>query len=76
MRDFVIRTVRAMRLLARDERIPKPLRLIAAIGLLPIPGPFDEALLVLIAPVFLILYRRPMREAWAQARLDDAAYSA
>jgi hypothetical protein len=76
MRDFVIRTVRAMRLLARDERIPKPLRLIAAIGLLPIPGPFDEALLVLIAPVFLILYRGPMREAWAQARLDDAAYSA
>ena len=51
VKEFVWRTIRAMRLLARDSRIPKPLRWIAGIGLLPIPGPFDEALLVLIAPV-------------------------
>jgi hypothetical protein len=75
MPRFLIRTVRAMRILARDGRIPRPLRWIAAIGLLPIPGPFDEAVLVLIAPVFLVLYREPMREAWAQSGLDDAAYS-
>jgi hypothetical protein len=67
MRSSLKRTIGAMRLLARDARIPKPLRLLAGIGLLPIPGPFDEALLVLIAPVFLLLYRVPMREAWAQA---------
>jgi hypothetical protein len=65
-----------MRILARDARIPKPLRWIAAIGLLPIPGPFDEAVLVLIAPVFLAFYRGPMREAWVQSSLDGAAYSA
>jgi hypothetical protein len=65
--DFLRRVVAAMRLLARDERIPKPLRAIAGIGLLPIPGPFDEAVLVLIAPVFVALYREPMREAWEQA---------
>jgi len=53
---------------ARDTRIPRPLRWLAAIGLLPIPGPFDEALLLLlIAPVFLIFYRGPMREAWEAA---------
>jgi hypothetical protein len=32
-----------------------------------IPGPVDEALLLLVAPVFLILYRDPMRDAWARA---------
>ena len=67
MKAFLLRTIRAMRVLARDERIPKPLRWIAAIGLLPIPGPVDEAILVLIAPIFLIFYRGPMGEAWAAA---------
>lgn len=56
-----------MKLLARDARVPKPLRWIAAIGLLPIPGPFDEAILLLIAPIFLIFYRDPTRDAWQQA---------
>ena len=56
-----------MKLLARDGRIPKPLRWIAGIGLLPIPGPVDEVILLLIAPIFVIFYRNPMREAWQQA---------
>jgi hypothetical protein len=67
MKQFVLRTIRAMRILARDQRIPGPLRAFAAIGLLPIPGPFDEAVLVLIAPIFAAFYRAPMREAWAMA---------
>ncbi len=50
--------------LAGDERVPRPLRWIAGIGLLPVPGPVDEALLVVIAPIFLAFYREPMREAW------------
>lgn len=59
-----------MKLLARDARIPKPLRLLAGLGLLPIPGPVDEMVLVLIAPVFLAFYRDPMREAWREAGAD------
>jgi hypothetical protein len=55
-----------MKLLARDPRVPKPLRWIAAIGLLPIPGPVDEAVLLIVAPVFIVFYRDPMREAWQQ----------
>jgi hypothetical protein len=52
-----------MKVLARDDRIPKPLRWAAGIALLPIPGPVDEAVLILIAPAFLF-YREPLREAW------------
>ena len=67
MKNLVFRTIRTMKLLARDSRIPKPLRWLAGIGLLPIPGPFDEAVLLLVAPVFFVFYRGPLREAWAQA---------
>jgi hypothetical protein len=64
IRQTFHRVIRSVRILARDERIPKPLRLLAAIGLLPIPGPFDEAVLLLVAVPLLIFYRGPMREAW------------
>ena len=56
-----------MRLAAKDERIPRWLRLVAGFGLLPIPGPVDEAVLLLIAPVFYGFYRAPLAEAWARA---------
>jgi hypothetical protein len=61
---FLTRVIRAITLVARDGRIPTPLRVVAGVGLLPIPGPFDEALLLLVAPVFFGFYRRPMLEAW------------
>jgi hypothetical protein len=54
-------------ILARDRRIPRPLRVAAAAGLLPIPGPFDEAVLLLVAIPLLVFYRQRMREAWQQA---------
>jgi hypothetical protein len=59
--------IRALRILARDERIPRPLRWIAGLALLPIPGPVDEAVLVVLAPLFL-LYRDSLREAWDSTR--------
>lgn len=62
--------IKAIALLARDARIPKPLRWIAAVGLLPIPGPVDEVVLLLIAPAFVLFYREPMRDAWQRARSD------
>jgi hypothetical protein len=63
-RAFATRTIRAMKVLARDSRIPKPLRWIAGLALLPIPGPVDEVILILLAPIFFLFYRGPMREAW------------
>jgi hypothetical protein len=64
---LMARTVGAMKLLARDARVPRPLRWLAAIGLLPIPGPVDEALLLVVAPIFVVFYRDPMRDAWRSA---------
>ena len=61
------RLIRAVKILARDGRIPKPLRGLAAFGLLPIPGPFDEAVLVIVGLLLWISYRNPLREAWSQA---------
>ena len=56
----------ATRLVLRDGRIPRPLRWLGAFALLPIPGPVDEAVLVVLAPILLLFYRGPMREAWRQ----------
>jgi hypothetical protein len=67
VRSGLARTVRAVALLARDSRIPRPLRALAALGLMPIPGPFDEALLLLIAPPLFLFYREPMLDAWRRA---------
>ena len=64
---FCLRVVRAMRVLARDERVPRPVRWLAAIGLLPIPGPVDEIVLILVAPVFFTFYREEAHEAWTRA---------
>ena len=64
---LVRRTLRAVRLAATDRRIPRPLRWLAALGLAPIPGPFDEALLVLVAIPLALFYRAPLGDAWRRA---------
>ncbi len=61
------RLFRAARILARDGRIPRPLRWLAAVGLLPVPGPFDEAVLLLVAALLFGFHREPLRDAWRQA---------
>ena len=60
-------TLRAVRIAATDTRIPRPLRWLAALGLAPIPGPFDEILLLLVAVPLFLFYRRPLAEAWRRA---------
>ena len=66
----VRRTVRAVRLLARDGRIPRPLRGLVALGVMPIPGPFDEAVLLVAAALLFAFYRPLLREAWSAASGD------
>jgi hypothetical protein len=66
-RAFFVRTVGAVRILARDGRIPRPLRGAAAFGLLPLPGPLDEAVLLLVGVVLSLFYRKRLTEAWRAA---------
>jgi len=64
---FVRRTLAAVRLLARDGGLPRWLRGLAAVGLAPIPGPFDEAVLVVVAAILWLGYRDRLRAAWREA---------
>jgi hypothetical protein len=61
------RLLRAVELLARDGAIPRPLRGLAAFGLLPIPGPLDEAVLLVVGVVLWAFYRERLRVAWSRA---------
>ena len=61
------RLIRAVKILARDGRIPKPLRGLVAFGVLPIPGPLDEAVLLIVGLLLWGFYRNSLREAWSQA---------
>ena len=63
----------AVKLLASDGRIPRPLRGLAAFGLLPIPGPIDEAVLLIVGFLLAAFYREPLRQAWSQAKTSSSA---
>lgn len=64
---FVKRTARAVRIVVGHGGIPRPLRWLAAVGLLPIPGPFDEAVLLVVALILFVFYRQELRQAWKEA---------
>ena len=64
---FFKRLLRAIRYAATDSRIPKPLRWFAAFGLLPIPGPVDEIVLIIVAVPLGLFYRRPLHDAWRRS---------
>jgi hypothetical protein len=63
----VHRLIRAVKILSGDGRIPKPLRGLVAFGVLRIPGPFDEAVLLTVGLILWLFYRDRFREAWSQA---------
>ena len=61
---FVRRTARAVRLLLRDGGLPRWLRCLAVVGLAPLPGPFDEAVLLVVAAFLWLAYRERLHAAW------------
>jgi len=68
--SFFKRLFRAVRYAGTDKRIPGPLRLLVALGLLPVPGPFDEIVLLVAAVPLGLFYREPLAEAWRRSRDD------
>jgi hypothetical protein len=64
--------LRAVRILARDGGIPRWLRGLAAVGIAPIPGPFDEVVLLVVAAILWLGYRDRLRAAWRDARAPEA----
>ena len=67
------RAIRAVKILARDRRIPRGLRWLAVLGLLPIPGPLDEGVLLIVAGLLAVFYPDRMRDAWRLAANDRFA---
>ena len=67
MRATLTRMLRAVRLVIRDGRIPRPLRWAGGLGLLPVPGPFDEIVLLAVAGLLWLGYRDQLSEAWQEA---------
>jgi hypothetical protein len=61
------RLVRSVRLLARDGKLPRWLRGLAAVGIAPLPGPFDEIVLLVVAAILWLGYRDRLRAAWRDA---------
>ena len=61
------RLLELAKLLARDPRIPRPVRALIVIGLLTVPGPFDEV--VLVGSLVLLLVIRPglFRALWRES---------
>jgi len=66
-----VRTLRATANVLRDDRIPRPLRWAGALGALPVPGPFDEAVLLVVGGILWLFYRDQLREAWQNADTSD-----
>ena len=69
-RFFVARAIRSVKIVIQDGRIPRPLRWGAAFGLAPVPGPVDEAVLLLVGGALWLFYRDQIHEAWAAGRAN------
>ena len=67
MTAFVKRTARAVRIVITHPGIPRPIRWLGGLGLLPVPGPFDEAVLLVAALILFAFYRPQLRQAWRDA---------
>jgi hypothetical protein len=67
IRAFTAHTLRAVKVVIRDGRIPRPLRWGGAVGVAPLPGPVDEVVLLVVAGLLWLFYRDRLAEAWRQA---------
>lgn len=63
IRRGLARAARVARSLARDPRLPRPVRWLLMLSLLPVPGPFDELAGLLVLGLIALWWRPVLREA-------------
>lgn len=66
-RSQLRRGMRIAKSLARDKRLPRYLRVLLAFGLLPIPGPVDDVILVIAGVVVVVRHRETFRAIIAES---------
>jgi hypothetical protein len=62
--------LRAARRLARDPRIPRPVRWVLLLSVLPVPGPVDEVVGLVALAAIALFWRPVLREALQAERLS------
>jgi hypothetical protein len=60
--------LRVAKRLLREPHLPRPLRWLLVFALLPIPGPVDEAALLLAAIILAVFYRARFRTVLAEEK--------
>jgi hypothetical protein len=71
VRSRIKAAVRVLRGAAKDPRIPRPVRWLLVAGLLPVPGPFDEAVLLLALVIIAVFFRPVLRDLLRRSAEGD-----
>jgi hypothetical protein len=67
LKEHGLRLLRLLKSLAKDPRIPRPVRWLIVVGLLPVPGPFDEIVLALAVLVLVVTRPEVARTLWRES---------
>ena len=63
--------LRTLKRLARDPRIPRPVRWLLVASLLPVPGPFDELVGLVALGLIAVFWRHVWRDVVQAERAND-----
>ena len=61
---MIKRIIKTVKILAIEDKLPKWLRGMGLFGIAPVPGPFDEIVLMFVAIIVAAFYREVFKEAW------------
>ena len=71
----ILRLLRLLKSLAKDPRIPRPVRWLIVAGLAPVPGPFDEIVLALALLLLAVIRPGIVKTLWRESASPEAGTS-